>query len=117
MYKHIWLLLFLIIITACSSPRVRRQGYETFVGIDEKELVFTLGPPDSSYELGKEKFLTYFKTGSTYVMKTDPVSNMPVGGYMPLMCKITFVFYKEKLDNWHYEGNMCNEYIQSINLH
>lgn len=117
MHKFLWLFIALLIVSGCSTPTHRRQSYESFVGIDEKELVFTLGPPDNAYEMGKERFLTYFKTGSKYVTKTDPMTGTTSGSYMPLACKITFVFYKKELDNWKYEGNMCNEYIQSINLH
>ena len=58
---------------------------------------------NSVYEIENEKFLTYFKTGGGY-------GNMQI-------CKITFVFYKERLDNWRYEGNMCDAYIDSIDLH
>ena len=74
---------------------------------EEGELVFRLGPPDQIYELGKEKYLTYIKVAPGY-------GNM--GGYAPNFCKLTFVLYKEKVDNWHYEGNLCDQYIESINL-
>ncbi len=109
MRKYLLVLLGLCALSSCvSEPRRYRMSYETFVGINEKELVNIVGAPDSVYEMDNEKFLTYFKTGSAYA---------GYGHVVPQICKITFVFYKERLDNWHYEGNMCDAYIDSINLH
>ncbi len=107
MHKLLWVFLILLVLSACHSPRVRRQGDESFIGMDEEELVTTIGPPDSSYEMGRERFLIYNKNGSHYYN----------GSYIPMSCKITFVFYKGDLDNWHFEGNMCDAYAESINLH
>lgn len=108
MFRCFCTFLLICLLAACIRQPVRhRQSYETFVGINEAELVYTIGPPDNIYEIGKERFLTYYKNGSTYLN----------GGYIPRSCKITFVFFKKRLDNWHYEGNMCDEYIASINLH
>ena len=57
MHKLLWVFLILLVLSACHSPRVRRQGDESFIGMDEEELVTTIGPPDSSYEMGRERFL------------------------------------------------------------
>ena len=108
MRKCLLLLVCLSLLSSCAPERRRRTGYESFIGINEKELVNIVGAPDSVYEMGNEKFLTYFKTGSAYA---------GYGHVVPQLCKITFVFYKKRLDNWRYEGNMCDSYIDSINLH
>ena len=104
MRKYLILFLGILAISSCMQRRPHyRMGGESFIGMTERELVGTIGAPDSVYEIENEKFLTYFKTGGGY-------GNMQI-------CKITFVFYKERLDNWHYEGNMCDAYIDSIDLH
>lgn len=108
MRKCLLFLLCLCFLSSCAHERRRRADYETFVGINEKELVNIVGVPDSVYEMDDERFLTYFKTGSSYA---------GYGQSFPQFCKITFVFYKGSLDNWRYEGNMCDSYIESIDLH
>lgn len=108
MRKLFCLFLVLLFVSAClPQPRLRRQADESFIGMDESELVTTIGPPDSSYEMGRERFLIYNKMGSTVYR----------GSYVPMACKITFVFYKGVLDNWHFDGNMCDAYAESLDLH
>ena len=96
-----------ILAASCTRTKYIRTDNWSYIGLEEGELVFRLGPPDQIYELGKEKYLTYIKVALGY-------GNM--GGYAPNFCKLTFVLYKEKVDNWHYEGNLCDQYIESINL-
>ena len=68
MFRCFCTFLLICLLAACVRQPVRhRQSYETFVGINEAELVYTIGPPDNIYEIGKERFLTYYKNGSTYL--------------------------------------------------
>ena len=59
MRKCLLLLVCLSLLSSCAPERRRRTGYESFIGINEKELVNIVGAPDSVYEMGNEKFLTW----------------------------------------------------------
>ncbi len=107
MHRILWSFLVLFVLSSCYSPRFYRSDDDSFIGMEEEELVTTIGPPDSAYEMGKERYLIYYKYGSQFY----------AGTYVPLMCKITFVFYKGSLDNWHFDGNMCDVVSESMNLH
>ena len=60
--------------------------------------------PDNIYKNCKEKFLTYYKT--SYARQ----------GYMNGFCKLTFIFYKDQIDTWKYDGNLCNDFADTIGL-
>ncbi len=107
MYRFLWIFLIIALLSSCYSRRGHRIADDSFVGMSEEELVTTIGPPDSYYEMGKEKYLIYNKNGSQYY----------AGSYIPMTCKLTFVFYRGVLDNWHYEGNMCDAVAENIDLH
>lgn len=106
-YKNIFAVLLIVALAACSRVVYKRIDRWSYIGLKEGELVFRLGPPDQTYNIGKERYITYIKHG---------MGNNIMGSYVPSYCKLTFVLYKERVDNWHYEGNLCDQYIESINL-
>lgn len=106
-WKKLLAAISLVVATSCTRTEYIRTDTWSYIGLEEGELVFRLGPPDQIYELGKERYLTYIKAGTGY-------TNM--GSYAPSFCKLIFVLYKDRVDNWNYEGNLCDQYIESINL-
>lgn len=105
MLKKLSILIAVIVLASCIRVEYKRSLTDSFVGMKEQELVTRIGPPDNVYEIGNARYLTYYKT----VQGNN--------GYIAGRCKITFTFFDKKLDNWQYDGNICNQYINSIGLH
>lgn len=104
MLKRIFLFLAIIMLASCVKVHYKRTPYNSYIGMNESELVARLGPPDNIYKNGKEKFLTYYKT--SYARQ----------GYMNGFCKLTFIFYKNQIDTWKYDGNLCDNFADTIGL-
>ena len=89
--------------------------------LNENELLSSWGPPDSTYESGGTKYLTYVDDSTVALPGTAPsywstvVGNTmysnPVGGTPPLVinkhCKTTFTVQNGTIVDWRWEGNAC----------
>ncbi len=112
------------VLAACAStPTTAKYEalLETLKGRSEKDLIDVWGPPDSTYELGAEKYLTYEQTGSVYVSASDPAFSEGLAGgrshtrgissmrgyYMDTSCKTTFILTGGAIKEWRHEGNSC----------
>lgn len=105
MLQKLSIIVAVFMLVSCIRVEYKRTMADSFVGMTEQELVTRIGPPDNFYTIGNARYLTYYKT----VLGNN--------GYIAGNCKIVFTFYKEKLDNWQYDGNICDQYINSIGLH
>ena len=105
MLKQLSILIVVILLASCIRVEYKRTLADSFIGMKEQELVTRIGPPDNVYAIGDARYLTYYK------------ALQDGNGYITGRCKLTFTFYKEKLDNWQYEGNLCDHYINNIGLH
>ena len=87
---------------------------KTWVGESESVLVAKWGVPDSFYEAGSTKYLTYNYRNTGYVPpKTtnygfgSAYSSTSRGYSYDNQCKTTFTIVASKVTSWRYKGNSC----------
>jgi hypothetical protein len=104
-------------LTSCATAANYEKILNSWTGHSENELLSSWGPPDSAYESGDTKYLTYARGGTVVLPGTAPsyrsVGNTmyPVGGTPPLVinkhCKTTFIVQSSAIVSWRWEGNAC----------
>ena len=108
-------------LASCATEANYEKILDSWTGSSENELLNSWGPPDSVYESGGTKYLTYARGNTVVLPGTAPsyqstvVGNTmytnPVGGTPPLVmnrhCKTTFTIQSGIIVSWRWEGNAC----------
>ena len=108
-------------LAACATEAKFRDNMESWKGAAEGYLIASWGPPDSVYETGDTRYLTYLHQGSYTLPGTAPTyyttygsysaTSIPIGGTPPqtvaTSCKMTFVLKNERVIDWQAQGNSC----------
>ncbi len=114
-----------IILLVAGCAMATTKGYEQILAswLDKPEaaLIEKWGPPDSVYESGETRYLTYQEQRSVYVPGIEPsyqtycsygscyttaIGGSP--GYMANQrCKTTFKVSGGKITQWRWQGNAC----------
>lgn len=115
----------IVVIAALQLGCATEAGYKDLLrswqGQPELELVRSWGPPQSVYENGGTRFLTYDRRSQIFIPGTNPtyqttmIGNMayttPVGGSpsynIPVSCRTTFEIVNERITNASFQGNHC----------
>ena len=111
----------ILLLSACATAEKYEAILKSWVGNSESSLINSWGPPDSVYENGGQKYLTYFKSRSGYVPGTSPTYQTQLIGNTAYTtsyggspgfaynqnCKTTFTVSRGKIIQWRYEGNAC----------
>jgi hypothetical protein len=118
--RHL-LILAMLGLSACATTEKYEKILGSWVGASEDSLIAKWGPPDSSYQSGETKYLTYARSNSAYIPGTAPTyqttcslgicNTIAVGGSPGFTvnsnCKTTFTLSGGKITNWRYQGNDC----------
>jgi hypothetical protein len=115
------LLLAMLCLAACATTENYEKVLSSWVGSGEDSLIASWGPPDSSYQSGETKYLTYARSNTSYVpgvaptyqttcsfgiCRTTPIGGSP-GYAVNSNCKTTFTVVGSKITNWRWQGNDC----------
>ncbi|EPR43391.1 hypothetical protein dsx2_2435 [Desulfovibrio sp. X2] len=117
------LALLLVLLNGCATKEKYAETLNTFVGSDEAKLVGAWGAPDSTYETGTQKFLTYQRhrvvtdPGTPPTTRTTSIGGVPYTSTTPgrtgytlnFDCKTTFVVDRASgtIEKWSFQGNDC----------
>jgi len=113
--------IFILLLSGCATTAKYEKILDSWVGVNEQELIEAWGVPDSTYEVGKVKFLSYQFSNQRILYGSPPmyVSNVhkgmiytnAVGGTPDMVvsdwCKTTFTIDNEKVIKWMFNGNSC----------
>jgi hypothetical protein len=116
-----FMLLAVILLSGCATAEKYEAKLKTWIGSSESALVSSWGPPDSVYENGGLKYLTYSKSVSGYIPGTAPTYQTRIIGNQAYTssyggspgfaysehCKTTFIISEGTIDRWRYEGDAC----------
>lgn len=119
--KVIYAALGCIAVAGCATTAGYEKMLKTWVGAPEERLIGRWGPPDSVYNSGDAKYLTYVRASQGYVPGTAPsyrstivgntVYTQQYGGTPGYaytnFCKTTFGVRGGTIFNWRWEGNAC----------
>jgi hypothetical protein len=119
MKKIILSLIFLL--SGCATTANYENILNSWVGLPETSLIEKWGIPNSVYEAGGVKYLSYSKSQSGYVpgvapsYQTTVIGNTAytnaVGGTPGFAftntCNTTFMIRNNTIFNWRWEGNAC----------
>lgn len=108
-------------VTGCATTDGYAAVLQTYMGASERELIANVGPPQSVYEAGGTKYLTYSSAwqgqygGTAPSYRTTLIGNTaystPVGGTGPVTvtwaCDTTFVIENQVVVNYSFKGNNC----------
>lgn len=97
--------LSLILLSSCvSDPKKHARTLDSWMGAPEPRLVASWGVPDSTYQSGEKKFLTYMRNyGSSGGCSKYWCSTTPD------YCKTVFEISEIGLvSHWRFEGNFCH---------
>ena len=90
-------------LSSCATTEAYSRIVSSYVGQSEQTLVQSWGVPDSVYESGGIKFLTYRRNAQTV--------HGGFGGIPPYMitkhCTTTFQVKDAVVGGWRWEGNAC----------
>jgi hypothetical protein len=123
MKKRFLLLAIVGFIGGCATSGKYETVLDTWIGSGEVELVKAWGPPQSVYEAGGSKFLTYSTRRNMQVpgvmpsYTTTTIGNVPHTTYNPgfpgydlhLSCDTSFEISQGRVVNWRWQGNDCNQ--------
>jgi hypothetical protein len=115
------LILVMLGMSACATTENYEKILGSWMGSSEDSLIAKWGPPDSFYQSGEAKYLTYSRSESSYIPGTPPTyqttcsfgncRTTAVGGSSGFTvnsnCKTTFTVVGGKITNWRYQGNDC----------
>lgn len=110
-----------LLLCACATTENYENILKGFVGKSEDQLVQAWGPPDTVYETGGKKYLTYVRSHTGYVPGTPPTYQTRIignrayttgyggsaGYFYQLHCKTTFTLSGGTVTAWRHEGNDC----------
>jgi hypothetical protein len=111
----------ILLLAGCATEAKYEAALKSWVGNSESSLVNSWGPPDSVYENGGTKYLTYQKSRSGYIPGTTPTYQTQIIGNTAYTnsyggssgysynqnCKTTFTISGGRITNWRWEGNNC----------
>ncbi|MEX0760021.1 MAG: hypothetical protein WD100_10615 [Tistlia sp.] len=121
--RKAWALIALVLLAACATEAKYQTMLESWVGVEERQLVQAWGPPDSVYEGEDARYLTWNVQYQNYLPGSPPhyrsrvvgnrVYTVPYGG-MPghlvtSRCKTTFALVEGRVTGWRAEGNACRQ--------
>jgi hypothetical protein len=121
MYKKLSLIFLTYFLIGCATTANYEKLLNSWMGVSENFLISSWGPPNSFYETGGTKYLTYAKSSFGYVPGVAPsyqttfIGNTAyttqVGGYSGFAyssnCSTTFTIANGVITSWRYEGNAC----------
>jgi hypothetical protein len=108
-------------VAACASTEAYEAKLNTWLGKAEIALVEAWGPPDSFYEVGGKKYLTYLSASTGYIPGTAPIYHSRIvgdtvhthahggtpGAVYTLSCKTIFTVEGGVIRDWRWQGNDC----------
>lgn len=108
-------------LTACATTAGYEKILNSWVGVQEIDLVRAWGPPLQSYETGGHRFIVYSSRRNVYLPGTPPtyqttiVGNTAytnaVGGSPGMTidktCTTTFELEGTRVISWSHQGNDC----------
>ena len=98
------MLVTVLVLAGCVLAANYQAKLQTWVGKSEIELVESIGPPDSWYEVAGSKFISYNRQrGVTYIRTVGPMSAVGI----PSWCKTTFQIRDSLVSSWQVQGNAC----------
>lgn len=120
MYRYL-ILACMPLMTACATTEGYEKLLNSWVGVQEIDLVRTWGPPVRAYETSGRKFLSYesqrkvFIPGTAPILRTQVVGNTAhttsSGGSpatnVAMSCVTTFEVEGSKVVSWTHKGNDC----------
>jgi hypothetical protein len=119
--KQFLLIIVVLGLAACGTTAGYEAVLASYVGGPESALIDRWGPPDSVYEAGGTKYLTYSNNHTSYVPGIPPTYNttcsfgyctsIPVGGSsgytLDERCRTTFEVEGGTVTSWRWQGNAC----------
>lgn len=114
-------LCLLLPLAGCATSEKYEAILDSWIGGTEKQLIRSWGAPDSVYESGDEKYLSYHDSKSGYVPGIAPTYQTQVigntayttksggtqGYFYNNHCQTTFTISGGVIKHWRYEGNSC----------
>ena len=108
-------------LTACATSAGYEKILNSWVGVQEVELVRNWGPPLQSYETGGRRFIVYSSRRNVYLPGTAPTYQTTVigntaythavggspGMNMDMSCTTIFELEGAQVVSWSYNGNDC----------
>jgi hypothetical protein len=115
------LILFVALLAACATTAGYEKILNSWVGMQELDLVRSWGPPAQTYETGGRKFIVYTSRRNVYMpgvapsYQTTVVGNTAytnqIGGSpamnIGMSCATTFELDGTRIISWSYKGNDC----------
>ena len=120
MYRYL-LAVIATLLTACATTAGFEKVLNSWVGMQEIDLVRSWGPPVQAYEAEGRKFIVYASRRNVYMPGVAPTyqptvigntaySN-PVGGSpamnIGMSCTTTFGLEGSRVVSWSHKGNDC----------
>ena len=119
--KNLLIGFFALGLLGCATRANYEASLGMWLGSEESSLVRAWGPPQSVYENGDLRYLTYQYSNRVVVPGQSPSYNStvignsvyttPVGGYGPIVvnrdCTTTFEIKAGKVSSWRAQGNAC----------
>ena len=110
-----------VLLSACATTAGYEKLLNSWVGVQEVDLVRSWGPPMQAYEAGGRKFILYssqrnvFIPGVAPTYQTRVVGNTAytsaVGGSpamnVGMACVTTFELENSRVVSWSWKGNDC----------
>lgn len=110
-----------VVLTACATTAGYEKALNTWLGMQEIDLVRSWGPPLQTYETGGRKFIVYSSRRNVYQPGTPPtyqttvvgntVYTNRIGGSPGIIidrsCTTTFELDGTQVVSWSYNGNDC----------
>lgn len=114
-------ILAVVLLASCATVEKYEAKLQTWVGSAEERLIASWGPPDSFYESGGTRYLTYAKSRTVVTAGTAPTTNAYVvgsqvftsttpgspGSVRQRSCKTTFIVKNSVITDWQHKGNDC----------
>ena len=121
--KLLTVFLIMLFLSGCFATTKKYEAVlRSWVSSSEDELISSWGVPDSFYEAGGKRYLTYSNSRSGYVPGTPPTMyttsvygntgyTTAYGGTSGFSynnhCKTTFTVVDGKITSWTWKGNSC----------
>lgn len=86
-----------LLLSGCCSEDAYRRLLDSRIGMDENELIESIGNPSSVYDTNKKRSLEY-KTSSLTCNSYGCTTHW---------CTTQYMIKNNKVDRWSYQGNSC----------
>jgi hypothetical protein len=119
--KRLTLVAMLVALAGCATTANYEKMLNSWIGVQEIELVRSWGPPANSYSVGSNKFLVYNSSRSMVMPGVAPTYTATTYGnttyvnsaggtpayQLNLNCQTTFEIQGERIVSYSWRGNNC----------